>query len=68
MKECRLIFRRERVTELYEAKRGETWEEALIALGHLPDEVIIFINGISVPQDEVIDADEAEIVTTYSKG
>ncbi|MBP1927983.1 sulfur carrier protein ThiS [Methanolinea mesophila] len=51
-----------------EIRPGETYEEALLALGIIPDIVLIFYRGKSLPQDKTIEEDMVEIVETCSRG
>jgi len=66
--ECTLHFPREGVTLTYNGAAGDTWETALLSLGMNPDTVIVFVNGVPVPQDDEIKTDEAEIISTCSRG
>jgi sulfur carrier protein ThiS len=47
---------------------GETYEEALLALDIIPDTVLIFYRGTSLPQDKPVEEDEVEIIETCSRG
>ena len=47
---------------------GETYEEALLALDIIPDTVLIFYRGTSLPQDKPIEEDVVEIMETCSRG
>ncbi|GEM_PF-366579 len=52
----------------YHGKRGDTFEDALLAIGLIPDTVLIFHNGISLPQDKPIEEDVVQIILTASRG
>jgi len=47
---------------------GETYEEALLSIGIIPDTVLILHRGESLPQDSVIGEDEVDIIATGSRG
>ncbi|QYZ79590.1 thiamine S protein [Methanofollis formosanus] len=66
--ECTLRFPREGVVLTYHGEEGDTWEKALLCLGVNPDIVIVFVDGRPVAQDDGIKTDEAEIVSTCSRG
>jgi sulfur carrier protein ThiS len=51
-----------------EIRPGETYEEALLALDIIPDTVLIFYRGISLPQDKPVEEDEVKIIETCSRG
>lgn len=53
---------------VYEGEKGDTYQDALLSLGINPDIVLIFYQGVSIPQDKEIEEDEVEIVTTCSRG
>lgn len=66
--ECTLHFPREGVTLTYHSAAGDTWEKALLSLGINPDTVLVFANGVPLPQDDEIKTDEAEVISTCSRG
>lgn len=53
---------------VYDARDGDTYEDALLSLRINPDIVLIFYKGVSLPQDKVIEEPEVEIVSTCSRG
>jgi len=53
---------------VYDAGEEDTYEDALLSLGINPDIVLIFFQGVSLPQDKVIEEPEVEIVSTCSRG
>ncbi|HDR74258.1 MAG TPA: thiamine S protein [Methanoculleus sp.] len=65
---CRFNFRREGRCAIYEAHPGDTYADALLSFGIVPDTVLIFQAGKSLPEDAPIEEDEVDIVTTSSRG
>ncbi len=65
---CRFHFRREGHSEIYEARPGDTYADALLSFCIFPDTVLIFHAGRSLPEDKPIEEDEVDIVTTASRG
>jgi sulfur carrier protein ThiS len=65
---CRFILVPGREVHDYEVSPGETYDQALLGLGIIPDTVLIFHRGTSLPQDKPIEEDEVEIVETCSRG
>ena len=52
----------------YHGAEGDTFEDALLALGFIPDTVLLFHNGISLPQDKPIEEEAVKIILTASRG
>lgn len=65
---CRFHFVREGRFVAYDARPGDTYADALLSLCVVPDTVLIFHAGKSLPEDAPIEEDEVEIVTTSSRG
>jgi hypothetical protein len=65
---CRFILVPGGEVHDYEVSPGETYDQALLGLGIIPDTVLIFHRGTSLPQDKPIEEDEVEIVETCSRG
>ncbi|MDG6257680.1 MAG: thiamine S protein [Methanomicrobiaceae archaeon] len=59
---------REGHSAIYPVRPGDTYADALLFFGIVPDTVLIFQAGKSLPEDEPIEADEVDIVTTSSRG
>ncbi|MHC1626675.1 MAG: ubiquitin family protein [Methanoculleaceae archaeon] len=51
-----------------DAEEGATYQDVLMACGIIPETVLIFVDGRSIPQDEVVREGEAEIFCTASRG
>ncbi|TAJ45769.1 thiamine S protein [Methanofollis fontis] len=66
--ECTLRFPREGIVLTYHGRDGDTWETALLSLGMNPDTMIVFVGGNPVAQDDPIRTDEAEVISTCSRG
>ncbi|MEA2035114.1 MAG: thiamine S protein [Euryarchaeota archaeon] len=64
----RMILKREGKVIEQKVQEGETYESALLACNIIPDTVLIFYNGKSLPQDKVIEEEEVEIEMTCSRG
>ena len=64
----RMILKREGKVIEQKIQEGETYESALLACNIIPDTVLIFYNGKSLPQDKVIEEEEVEIEMTCSRG
>jgi len=52
----------------YTAKPGDTYEDALLSFGINPDTVLIFFQGVSIPQDKIIEEDAVKIISTCTRG
>jgi hypothetical protein len=65
---CRFNFVREGHSAIYEGSPGDTYADALLSLCIVPDTVLIFHAGKSLPEDAPIGEDEVDIVTTSSRG
>lgn len=65
---CRFSFVREQRDVVCEVRPGDTYADALLSLCVVPDTVLIFFQGRSLPEDKPIEEDEVEIVTTSSRG
>lgn len=63
---CTIVPGREQLQ--YQGLQGDTFEDALLALGFIPDTVLLFHNGISLPQDKPIEEEAVEIILTASRG
>ena len=59
---------REHQTQIYEGGEDETYSDAILACGLIPDTVIIIRGGISIPQDEPLMEGEVDVLTTASRG
>lgn len=65
---CRLKLTREGTIIDHGVAKGETYADALLFHGIIPDTVLIFYKGKSLPEDAPIEQDEVEIITTCSRG
>lgn len=65
---CRFVLKPEGGVILYRYLEGETYEEALLALGINPDTVLVMQGKRSFPVDKTIDEEEVEVVLTSSRG
>jgi hypothetical protein len=65
---CRMILTREGTIIDHVGAEGETYAEALLSHCIIPDTVLIFYKGKSLPEDAPIEQEEVEIVTTGSRG
>jgi len=65
---CRFILKRELKALSYLGEDGETYADALLSLGLVPDTVLIYRDGQIIPEDTPLEAGDVEIVTTCSRG
>ncbi|NYT05354.1 MAG: thiamine S protein [Methanomicrobiales archaeon] len=52
----------------WQIEPGDTYERALLAHGIVPDTVLIFFRGTSLPEDKPIEEDAVDIILTCSRG
>ncbi|MDT8358603.1 MAG: thiamine S protein [Methanomicrobiaceae archaeon] len=65
---CRCIFPREGEVRVYEGAPGDTYADALLAFGMVPDTVLIRAGGRFLPEDAKIEEEEVVVITTCSRG
>ena len=54
--------------KVYEGEAGDTYEKALLSFGIIPDTVLIFSKGQSIPQDSEVKEEMVEVLITCSRG
>lgn len=65
---CRMTVRPGGGVIEWTVRPGDTYEGALLAHCIIPDTVLIFFKGTSLPQDKPIMEPDVEIVLTCSRG
>ena len=65
---CRVQLKRESKDIEYEFGEGEKLSDMLLSIGLIPDTVIVFRDGIPVPEDELIEEGGYVIAETASRG
>jgi hypothetical protein len=65
---CRMTVRPGGDVIEWAVRPGDTYEDALLANCIVPDTVLIFFKGTSLPQDKPITEPDVEIVLTCSRG
>jgi len=65
---CRIQLKRGLKDIEYEFGEGEKLSDMLLSIGLIPDTVIVFRDGVPVPEDEYITEDNYVIAETASRG
>lgn len=65
---CRIHLKREQKDIEYEFSEGERLSDMLLAVDLVPDTVIVFSQGVPVPEDELITEGNYLVVETASRG
>ncbi|MBN1432636.1 MAG: thiamine S protein [Methanomicrobiaceae archaeon] len=65
---CKVRIKRQSKDLEYEFTGGEKLSDMLLSIGLIPDTVIVFKDGIPVPEDEYITGDKYVIAETASRG
>ncbi len=65
---CRIQLKRGLKDIEYEFEEGEKLSDMLLSIGLIPDTVIVFRDGVPVPEDEYITEDNYVIAETASRG
>ncbi|MDD3407796.1 MAG: hypothetical protein PHP13_06910 [Methanomicrobium sp.] len=65
---CRMFFRRENESCEFEFEEGKLLCELLLIKNVIPDTVIIYKDGVPVPEDEKAEECSYTVLTTSSRG